>query len=83
MARRKVLEVECDRCGRTETQAENPDRPHPEFSANLHGDEVSFEDLCAKCRDAIRNYYKRIARKDKNEKAGEQLESVLSVVSTS
>ena len=76
MARREVIEVICDRCGRTETQAQG-DRPEAtgggsyEFKISLHGKETSYEDLCVSCRKSLANYYAKIikAKMDPTEKA--------------
>lgn len=65
MARRDVVEVTCDRCGRVETQTSTettkPDKY--EVSVTFHGETVSFEDLCKRCRDAVKGYFTRLAKK--------------------
>ena len=72
MARRKVLEVTCDRCNRTETQ-QMPDDPmeghEVELSIRFRGEEHRFSDLCTRCREACANYFKSITkqRDDKEE----------------
>jgi len=65
MARREVVEVTCDRCGRVETQASS-EAPkgdvENEVSITFHGETHSFEDLCKRCRSAVKGYYERIAK---------------------
>jgi hypothetical protein len=65
MARRDVIEITCDRCGRTETQgsAEAPKTQGPEIDATFHGEKISFSDLCKRCREAVNGYFSRIAKK--------------------
>lgn len=67
MARRDVVEVTCDRCGRVETQSSG-DAPKieggkGEVSITFHGEAHSFEDLCKRCRSAVKGYFDRIAKK--------------------
>lgn len=65
MARRQVIEVKCDRCGKTETQ-EN--RNHSgasvptEMTVSFQGKTVSYEDLCTRCRGACEGYFKSITK---------------------
>lgn len=65
MARREVVEVNCDRCGRTETQTstEIPKSTGPEVEVIFHGEKTVFGDLCKRCRDAVRGYTSRLAKK--------------------
>jgi len=65
MARREVVEITCDRCSRTETQTstEAPKGGSPEFVGTFHGEKVSYDDLCKRCREAVSGYYSRIAKK--------------------
>lgn len=80
MARRDVIEITCDRCGRTETQSstEAPkkegEKPAPEIEAIFHGEKLVFNDLCKRCREAVKGYFSRIAKKD--EPAAEKAASV-------
>jgi len=63
MARREVLEIKCDRCGRVETQGKEEILSLPtggEFAAKFHGQEVRYPDLCRGCRQAVANYWKKI-----------------------
>lgn len=64
MARREVVEVECDRCGRTETQASNDKEVEgTEVTVTFHGETYTYEDLCKRCRSAVKGYFDRIAKK--------------------
>lgn len=65
MARRDVVEVCCDRCGRTETQGatEIPTAEGPEVEATFHGEKIAYSDLCKRCREAVRGYFSRMAKK--------------------
>jgi hypothetical protein len=65
MARRDVVEVTCDRCGRTETQTstETPKGGSPEFHGTFHGETHQFNDLCKRCRDAVKGYFERLCKK--------------------
>lgn len=64
MARREVVEVTCDRCGRVETQASNDKGDSEnEVSVTYHGETHSFEDLCKRCRSAVKGYFERIIKK--------------------
>lgn len=65
MARRDVIEITCDRCGRTETQSstEAPKSGAPEIEGSFHGEKVCFNDLCKRCREAVKGYFSRISKK--------------------
>ncbi len=67
MARREVVEVTCDRCGKVETQssdvAPKGEDAKDEVLVIFHGEKASFEDLCKRCRSAVKGYYERIAKK--------------------
>lgn len=69
MARRQVIEIICDRCGKMENQA--PDSPKEEgkaeFKVFFEGKKVAFDDLCERCRKALRNYVEKIARESKDD----------------
>ncbi len=78
MARREVIEITCDRCGKRETQEKNEVTPAalPEFQGVLVTPEkmdVKFEDLCRKCRETVTNYFKRIAKATKENGDGKKL----------
>ena len=66
MARREVIEITCDRCERTETQAPGMiaarDKMSHEFSITLHGKSIQYEDLCRSCRKTLANYYDKVIK---------------------
>lgn len=64
MARREVVEVVCDRCNRTETQAPGslPKTDGPEATFRFHGAVVDYNDLCRRCRDTLANYFSKITK---------------------
>jgi len=71
MARKTVIEITCDRCGKTEhvTDPSRAEKDPPDFSGSLFFDEDSneekeFQDLCGRCRKAVRNYWNKILLKD-------------------
>lgn len=65
MARRDVIEITCDRCGKTETQSstEAPKQGAPEIQATFHDEKVTYNDLCKRCREAVKGYFTRITKK--------------------
>jgi len=71
MARRQVIELACDRCGRVETQPLKGDgkdeRPRYELEVSFHGQEVKYEDLCRRCRSACENYFKNMTKQPEPE----------------
>lgn len=66
MARREVLEVVCDRCSRTETQAKEEVSPvnTAEFKGVMGKDTIEYADLCRRCRSAVTNYFDKIRKFD-------------------
>ncbi len=75
MARQSVIEVVCDRCGRTETQEtakvfnppdskakqwSTPNGTPLEVSLRFRNQEVAYEDLCVSCRKTIENKFESI-----------------------
>lgn len=62
MGRRKVVEIQCDRCGRTETQNESEVSTEevPELHLVWAGAPTNFQDLCRRCRETVKNYVQRI-----------------------
>ena len=58
MARRQVIEICCDRCGKTENQESGtlPSGLQKEFSVTFHGKTTEYVDLCLRCRSAISGY---------------------------
>lgn len=64
MARRHVVEVTCDRCGRTEVQTntEVTKEGIAEFEGRVPGlqSAIRFNDLCKRCRRSVTNYFDKI-----------------------
>lgn len=77
MARREVVEIVCDRCGRTENQnaSELPSSDGPELDVAFLKERVQFNDLCKRCRDAVRGYFCRIRKKVEDK---EEIEAITS-----
>jgi hypothetical protein len=68
MARREVIEVTCDRCGRTETQSvDDKGSAEAEVTVTFHGETYSYDDLCKRCRNAVKGYFDRIAKKTEDQ----------------
>ena len=65
MGRAKVVEVVCDRCGRTEHRPEaewTEDKP-PDFEGSFKGASVVYEDLCQPCEVIVGNNWSDTTRK--------------------
>lgn len=64
MGRRKVVEITCDRCGKTETQSESEVSPadQAELTIVFKGETTAYEDLCKRCRGTVENYVVRLRR---------------------
>jgi len=74
MARKQVLEIECDRCKKVETQPipKGPDADKKaEVVVSFRGEEVVYGDLCTRCRRACENYFKSMTRQTDDDKADE------------
>lgn len=73
MARREVIEVTCDRCGKVETQTTSELRQDvsSELAVTFHEETVSFGDLCRRCRVAVDGYFKKLVKKAEEEKSPE------------
>jgi hypothetical protein len=77
MARRKVIEVICDRCGKTETQepSQEAKAEGPELIVEFQGERKEYSDLCIRCRSACEGYFrgltKQVEKVGKEEKAKE------------
>lgn len=71
MARREVIEITCDRCGKVETQTKSEiwTGTTPLFKGSFEDGEVSFTDLCKVCRRALTNLWARIKRESTEEEA--------------
>ena len=65
MARREVIEVQCDRCGKVETQelgASPKGGTTAELTVLFHSQEVIYDDLCTRCRSACEGYFKSMTK---------------------
>ena len=64
MARRKVTELDCSRCKRTEVQTDKELKNvvSPEFSIALQGKKVEYADLCTSCRKTLTNAFERLTK---------------------
>lgn len=62
MARRQVLEIQCDRCNRVETKpvAANSGDAACVLTVTFKGKTISYEDLCTKCEKAVEGYFKNM-----------------------
>ena len=64
MARREVLEVKCDRCGRSDLQEKNLLIDEPELIATFRKQKFEYKDLCTRCREAVGGYFKRMTKQE-------------------
>lgn len=67
MAKRQVLEIVCDRCDRKENQ-EIPKveaKAEPELNLVFGDQQIRYEDLCRKCRDAVKNMVEKLGKLDR------------------
>lgn len=62
MARRQVVEITCDRCGKVETQATQQVTEELELMVEFRGQKIKYEDLCGRCRGAVENYFKSMTK---------------------
>jgi hypothetical protein len=72
MARKQVVEVQCDRCTRTEHRHEKafPEKTHKEgeetyafFGTGEGLTPVKFKDLCTPCQKTVKNHLEQIGKK--------------------
>ena len=68
MARREVLEIVCDRCGKKDLQTKDQLSDEPELVATFRGQKTEYKDLCLRCRDAVMGYFNRMTKRDDEEK---------------
>jgi hypothetical protein len=71
MARREVLQVTCDRCGKDDLQDRTQTTDEPELVLQYRGEKVVYEDLCKSCRSAVQGYSDRIMKKEQPKKDAE------------
>ncbi len=66
MARREVVEILCDRCKKVEVvpKETGSDVDKQALSMTFYGQQVTYSDLCKRCRGALESYFKRITLQD-------------------
>jgi hypothetical protein len=64
MARREVIEVKCDRCGRPDLQEKGMLIEEPELIVTFRKQKFEYKDLCTRCRDAVGGYFKRMTKQE-------------------
>ena len=71
MAKREVIEIECERCKRTELVRPEEYNELPDFEVKFGHDspsgvkpdvEVRFDDLCSSCNKTIRNALEKLVK---------------------
>lgn len=64
MARRQVIEIQCDRCNKVETVPTDRDKDvvGPSLVVKFGGREVKYDDLCGKCHSAVGGYFSQMVR---------------------
>jgi hypothetical protein len=62
MAREKVVKVKCDRCNRAELVPSSSvaDKVGADFEASFIGQRLVYEDLCLRCRDAMKHSWQEM-----------------------
>jgi predicted GIY-YIG superfamily endonuclease len=68
MAREKVVKVRCDRCKRTELVPAASEKVGADFEASFQGQRLVYEDLCGRCRDAVKNIWAELKEWDREVK---------------
>lgn len=79
MAKRTVVEVTCDRCGRMEhvTDDGRGEKKEADFKGVLHyesKEQRKFQDLCSVCRRVVSNSWDRILHYDRKREEEELAE---------
>jgi len=66
MARREVVEILCDRCKKVEVVPKETGSgvDKQALSMSFYGQQVTYNDLCKRCRGALESYFKRITLQD-------------------
>lgn len=75
MARRPVVEIKCDRCGRVENRDTGvlPKDGQKALSVTFKGQKVEYDDLCSRCDSACENYFKSMTKQiEEPDKASEK-----------
>lgn len=65
MARKQVVEIQCDRCSRTEHREEEEKQglASSDFVATMGALRVQFNDLCTPCQKTVKNHLEQIGKK--------------------
>jgi hypothetical protein len=64
MARREVVEIVCDRCGKKDLQEKQDLQDAPELEVSFRGEKKTYKDLCLRCREAVRGYFLRMTKQE-------------------
>lgn len=75
MARKKKVEVVCDRCGAVEYHDEDTPPTPLEVSYPEMDVAIAWEDLCSRCKTSVKNYLEQLCMlkgKGKNKEAKEE-----------
>jgi hypothetical protein len=63
MARKAVVQVVCERCGREELQpVSDKAKTDTDFVASYKGQSLKYEDLCGYCKETLDNLWKDLAQ---------------------
>ena len=68
VARRKVVEVVCDRCKKPDLQEEQDLQEEAELDVTFRGKKISYKDLCRRCREAVQGYFMRMTKQEEDKK---------------
>lgn len=63
MAKKAVVEIQCERCPRKEYVDADAQVPGPALKLSFAGKEVAYDDLCSSCRKAIEGHVSEISKK--------------------
>jgi hypothetical protein len=64
MARREVIEINCDRCGGKDLQDKAVLQDVAELEVTFHGKKTIYKDLCIRCRCAVEGYFLRMTKQE-------------------
>lgn len=59
MARTQVVMIKCDRCKREELTPVVGEKAEPDFKARFYGEELTYFDLCVRCKETVLGNMKR------------------------
>ena len=72
MARREVIELVCDRCGKKDLQEKAELLETAELEVNFRGKRYTYKDLCSRCREAVQGYFMRMTKQEEEPKKTEE-----------